>query len=235
MCIVDIMLMNICFWLGIFFYMLCMWFRGWFEIWENEWMSFNCFSKWAREFLQGVQLNLSARSAWLQGSVRDKFCSHFLEECRFGTEAMQGMCRLDKDSELRFWAKEIKTAAAGVRRVERLQHLEVVEELPQGVHVGVFLKTRVVEKSQEVYVGCGAWLSSWYRGPCFQLCLYPMKYLHPRSMYTLPRGGVQRGGTPSAGSGGSIPPAGGSGGKRAPSGGSGVKPPKKKLPCKSIL
>jgi hypothetical protein len=79
---------------------------------------------------------------------------------------------------------------------------------------------------------------------CFQPCLYPMKYLHPRSMYTLPRGGVQRGGTPSAGSGGSIPPAGGSGGKRAPSGGSGaaspdggsgVKPPKKKLPYKSIL
>jgi hypothetical protein len=28
---------------------------------------------------------------------------------------------------------------------------------------------------------------------CFQPCLYPMKYLHPRSMYTLPRGGVQRG------------------------------------------
>jgi hypothetical protein len=62
-------------------------------------------------------------------------------------------------------------------------------------------------------------------------------------MYTLPRGGVQRGGTPSAGSGGSIPPAGGSGGKRAPSGGSGgspdggsgAKPPKQKLPCKSIL
>jgi hypothetical protein len=24
----------------------------------------------------------------------------------------------------------------------------------------------------------------------FQPCLYPMKYLHPRSMYTLPRGGV---------------------------------------------
>jgi hypothetical protein len=69
---------------------------------------------------------------------------------------------------------------------------------------------------------------------CFQPCLYPMKYLHPRSMYTLPRGGVQRGGTPSAGSGGSIPP-GGSGGKRAPSGGSGAKPPKQKLPYKSIL
>jgi hypothetical protein len=69
----------------------------------------------------------------------------------------------------------------------------------------------------------------------FQPCLYPMKYLHPRSMYTLPRGGVQRGGTPSAGSGGAIPPAGGSGGKRAPSGGSGAKPPKEKLPCKCIL
>jgi hypothetical protein len=33
----------------------------------------------------------------------------------------------------------------------------------------------------------------------FQPCLYPMKYSHPRSMYTLPHGGVQRGGTPSAG------------------------------------
>ena len=66
----------------------------------------------------------------------------------------------------------------------------------------------------------------------FQPCLYPMKYLHPRNMYTLPCGEVQRGGTPSAGSGGGIPPAGG---KRAPSGGSGVKPQKQKLPCKSIL
>jgi hypothetical protein len=47
-------------------------------------------------------------------------------------------------------------------------------------------------------------------------------------MYTLPRGGVQRGGTPSAGSGGAIPSAGGSGGKWAPSGGSGAKPPKEK-------
>jgi hypothetical protein len=61
---------------------------------------------------------------------------------------------------------------------------------------------------------------------CFQPCLYPMKYLHPRSMYTLPRGGVQRRGTPSAGSGGSIPPAGGSGGKRAPSEGFGGSVPR---------
>jgi hypothetical protein len=62
----------------------------------------------------------------------------------------------------------------------------------------------------------------------FQPCLYPMKYLHPKSMYTLPRGGVQRGGTPSAGSGGSR-------GKWAPSGGWGTKPLKEKLPCKCIL
>jgi hypothetical protein len=63
-------------------------------------------------------------------------------------------------------------------------------------------------------------------------------------MYTLPRGGVQRGGTPSKRFGGSIPLDGGSGGKRAPSGGSGAaspdgglgaKPPKQKLPYKSIL
>ena len=53
----------------------------------------------------------------------------------------------------------------------------------------------------------------------FQLCLYPMKYLHPRSMYTLPRGGVQMGGTPSVGLGG----------KRAPSGGSGAASPKGKI------
>ena len=51
---------------------------------------------------------------------------------------------------------------------------------------------------------------------CFHPCLYPMKYLHPRSMYTLPRGGVQRGGTPSAGSGGSTPPAGESVGQAGP-------------------
>ena len=54
-------------------------------------------------------------------------------------------------------------------------------------------------------------------------------------MYTIPHGGVQREGSPSAGSGGAIPPAGGSGGKQAPSGGSEVKPPKEKLPCKCIL
>ena len=71
-----------------------------------------------------------------------------------------------------------------------------------------------------------------------------MKYLHPRSMYTLPCSGVQRGGTPFAEARGSIPLAGGSGGKQAPSGGSRAaspdgglraKPLKKKLPYKSIL
>jgi hypothetical protein len=58
-------------------------------------------------------------------------------------------------------------------------------------------------------------------------------------MYTLPRGGVQRGGTPYAGSGGAIPPAGGPGGKRAPNRGSWVKSPKKnclvKVYCNFIV
>jgi hypothetical protein len=45
----------------------------------------------------------------------------------------------------------------------------------------------------------------------FQSCLYPMKYLHPRIMYTLPRRGVQRGGTPSMGSGEISPRIGGLG------------------------
>jgi hypothetical protein len=40
---------------------------------------------------------------------------------------------------------------------------------------------------------------------CCQLRLYPMKYLHARSMYTLPRGGVQRGVTPSVGFEGESP------------------------------
>jgi hypothetical protein len=54
-------------------------------------------------------------------------------------------------------------------------------------------------------------------------------------MYTLTRGGMQRGGIPSVGFGGDIPPAQGSRGKWAPSGGLGAKPPKEKLPCKCIL
>jgi hypothetical protein len=53
----------------------------------------------------------------------------------------------------------------------------------------------------------------------------PHEVFAPRSMYSLPRGGVQRGGTPFAGSGG----------KRAPSEGSGAKHPNQKLPYKSIL
>jgi hypothetical protein len=65
----------------------------------------------------------------------------------------------------------------------------------------------------------------------FQLCLYPMKYLHPE-VCTLFHAGECRGGVPPLrGSGGAIPPAGGSGGK----GSAGAKPPKQKLPCKSIL
>jgi hypothetical protein len=48
-------------------------------------------------------------------------------------------------------------------------------------------------------------------------------------MYTLPRRGVQRGGTPSVGSEGPIPLVGGFGGKLAPSGGSGVASPEEKI------
>jgi hypothetical protein len=69
----------------------------------------------------------------------------------------------------------------------------------------------------------------------FQSCLYPMKYLHPRSMYTLPRRGVQRGGTPSAGSGGAIPWLGGLGASGPPVGVRGQNPPKEKLPCKMYI
>jgi hypothetical protein len=43
----------------------------------------------------------------------------------------------------------------------------------------------------------------------FQSFLYPMKYLHPRSMYTLPCRGVQRGVPPLRGLGGLSPWLGG--------------------------
>jgi hypothetical protein len=58
----------------------------------------------------------------------------------------------------------------------------------------------------------------------FQSCLYPMKYLHPRSMYTLPQGSAE-GGYPLCRVWGAIPPAGVQG----------ASPPKEKLPCKCIL
>jgi hypothetical protein len=59
----------------------------------------------------------------------------------------------------------------------------------------------------------------------FEPCLYPMKYLHPRSMYTLPRGGVQ----------GGYPLCGVRGDSEPPVEVRGQRPPKQKLPCKSIL
>jgi hypothetical protein len=61
----------------------------------------------------------------------------------------------------------------------------------------------------------------------FQSCLYPMKYLHLISMYTLPRGGVQRGGTPSAGSGGLSPRLGGLGARGPQRGFEGRSPRRK--------
>ena len=40
---------------------------------------------------------------------------------------------------------------------------------------------------------------------CFSTMFIPHEYLHPISMYTLPREGVQRGGTPSVGFEGEAP------------------------------
>jgi hypothetical protein len=59
----------------------------------------------------------------------------------------------------------------------------------------------------------------------FQPCLYPMKYLHPRSMYTLPRRGVQRGVPPLRGPGGLSPRLGGLGESGPPAGVRGRSPP----------
>jgi hypothetical protein len=45
--------------------------------------------------------------------------------------------------------KNLETAAAGVRRVEGIQHLKVFENLPQGVRARVFLKDFRVGKSSK--------------------------------------------------------------------------------------
>jgi hypothetical protein len=74
---------------------------------------------------------------------------------------------------------------------------------------------------------------------CFQPCLYPMKYLHPRSMYTLARGGVQRGVPPLQGPGGPSPQLGGLGASRPPAGVRGEAPEAKncliKVYCNFIV
>jgi hypothetical protein len=73
----------------------------------------------------------------------------------------------------------------------------------------------------------------------FQPCLYPMKYLHPRSMYTLPRGGVQRGVPPLRGPGGLSPLLGGLGASGPPAGVRGRSPRSKnclvKVYCNFIV
>jgi hypothetical protein len=69
----------------------------------------------------------------------------------------------------------------------------------------------------------------------FQPCLYPMKSLHPRRMYTHPCRGVQGGVTTMWGMGGAIPLVGGLRHRQAPDRGSRVKTLKEKLFCKCIL
>jgi hypothetical protein len=61
-----------------------------------------------------------------------------------------------------------------------------------------------------------------------------MKTLHPKRMYTLPRGGVHRGVTPFAGSEGKQAPDG-SLGEASLDRGSRVKPLKEKFPFKCIF
>ena len=111
LCVDVDMLMNVHFLSYICFYMLCMWFHGWIEVWEGEWMSFNCFSNWAREFLQGVQSNCLQGVRWQKGSIRDNFCSHFLEGA-VKHSVVQGVRRSGKRLRDANLSKVLKTAAA---------------------------------------------------------------------------------------------------------------------------
>jgi len=69
----------------------------------------------------------------------------------------------------------------------------------------------------ELFVRCGAWLSSCFIGLCFQPCLYPMKTVHTRILYTPPCGGVVGGDYPPCGVHGKVGPQHGFGGQ-APKG-----------------
>jgi hypothetical protein len=60
---------------------------------------------------------------------------------------VQGVRRPRENLRLQTWVRNWKTVVAGVRRVERLQHSDVVEGLLQGVHASFFLEElRVVRK-----------------------------------------------------------------------------------------
>jgi hypothetical protein len=56
---------------------------------------------------------------------------------QLGTGAVQGVRRLGKSLRVTNLSEHRRTVAAGVRRVEELQHLDVVEGLPQGVRARV--------------------------------------------------------------------------------------------------
>ena len=83
-------------------------------------------------------------------------------------------------------------------------------------------------------VGCGAWLSSWCRGPLLSAVSIPHEVFTPQKYVHSSTRGSAEGGYPLCGVRGGYPPSGGSG-VVSPDGGSGAKPPKEKLPCKCIL
>ena len=75
--------------------MLCMWFHVWIEVWEGDGMSFNCFSIWAREFLQGVQLKCLQGVRWQRIQIEIVFVL-IHPEVQLGTGAVQGVRRPGK-------------------------------------------------------------------------------------------------------------------------------------------
>jgi len=121
------------------FYMMCMWFHGWIEVWEGMWMSFNCFSNWAKRFLQGVQLNCPQGVRWQKGSIRVSFCSHSSQEC-MGTVLCKECAGQAKSQSCDFEQKGLKDFYCRSVQGRRLQHLVVVEGFPQGVRAKGFLR-----------------------------------------------------------------------------------------------
>jgi hypothetical protein len=76
---------------------------------------------------------VSIRSALTEGSDRDNFCSHSSQRCRLGTGAMQGVRRPGKSLRVVSLSGYLKEYCCKCVQSQRLQHLDRVEGLPQGV------------------------------------------------------------------------------------------------------
>jgi len=96
-------------------------------------------------------------------------------------------------------------------------------------------KVSEIKVHYENIVGCGAWLSSWCRGPLLSTVSIPHEVFTPQKYVHSSTRGSAEGVPPLWGPGCPSPRLGGLGESEPPAGVRGQRPPKQKLPYKSIL